>query len=88
VQAEPLSNNQFISLNSQVEKQKLLEMDYIPPYMHLKIQLVIKHQFLQIDGVNYVQREAYEKADGNKRDRFRKATVYLTERDYIVRNLL
>jgi hypothetical protein len=88
VQAEPLSNNQFISLNSQVEKQKLLETDYIPAYMHLKIQLVIKHQFLQIDGVNYVQRESYEKADGNKRDRFRKATVYLTERDYIVRNLL
>lgn len=88
VQTEPLSNNQFISLNSQVEKQKLLDVDYIPPYMHLKIQLVIKHQFLQIGGVDYVQRESYEKADGSKRDRLRKASVYLTERDYIVRNLL
>lgn len=88
VQVEPLSNNQFISLNSQVESQKLLDIGYIPPYMHKKIQLVIKHQFLQIDGVEYVQREGYEKADGNKKNRLKKASVYLTEREYIVRNLL
>jgi len=88
VQVEPLSNNQFISLNSQVESQKLLDIGYIPPYMHKKIQLVIKHQFLQIDGVDYVQREGYEKADGNKKNRLKKASVYLTEKDYIVRNLL
>lgn len=88
VQVEPLSNNRYISLNSQVEKQKLLKTDYLPDFMHLKIMLAIKHQFLTINEVDYVQKENYEQQDTKEGNTVSIAQCYLTEKEYIVRNVL
>lgn len=87
-QVETLSNNRDILLNSQIEKQRLLDVGYVPFYMHLKIQLALTHQFLSIEGSDWVKKETYEIADGNKRGSTRSAEVYLNEKAYIVRNIL
>lgn len=87
-QVETLSNNRDILLNSQIEVQRLLDVGYVPFYMHKKIQLVLTHQFLAIEGRNWVKKETYEIADGNKRNSTRKAQCYLNDRDYVVRNIL
>jgi hypothetical protein len=84
-----LSNNRIISLNSQVKKQRLLETDQMPNYMHLKVKEVLKHQFVTIDETDYVKEEAYEMVENtNKRWPFRRYTCWLTEKEYVVRNIL
>lgn len=84
-----LSNNRIISLNSQVKKQRLLETDQMPMHMHLKTQQVLKHQFVTIDDVDYVKEEAYEQIENtNKRWPMRRCTCWLTEKEYVVRNIL
>lgn len=84
-----LSNNRFISLNSQVKKQRLLETDQMPNYMHLKIKEVLKHQFVTIEDKDYVKEEPYEQVENaNKRWPMRRYTCWLTEKEYVVRNIL
>jgi len=88
VQVETLSNNQDISLNSQIERQKLLDIDYVPFYLHLKIQLALTHQFVTIGNKSWVKKEEYEIADSKKTYSLRRAQCYLNEKAYIVRNVL
>lgn len=84
-----LSNNRIISLNSQVKKQRLLETDQMPNYMHLKVKEVLKHQFVTIEEVDYVKEEPYEQVENaNKRWPMRRYTCWLTEKEYVVRNIL
>lgn len=84
-----LSNNRIISLNSQVKKQRLLKTDQMPNYMHLKMMEVLKHQFVTIDDVDYVKEEPYEQVENsNKRWPMRRYTCWLTEKEYVVRNIL
>lgn len=85
----PLSNNRIISLNSQVKKQRLLETDQMPYYMHLKVMEVLKNQFITIDGVDYVKEEPYEQVSNtSKKWPMRRYTCWLTEKQYVVRNIL
>jgi len=84
-----LSNNRIISLNSQVKAQKLLETDQMPFYMHRKMKLVLKHQFLTIEEKDYIQEEPYEEVENsNKRWPMRRYTCWLTEKEYVIRNIL
>lgn len=88
-----LSNNRFISLNSQVKKQKKLETDQMPMYMHLKVMEVLKHQFVTVKAddkeVDVVKEEPYEQVENsNKRWPMRRYTCWLTEKEYVVRNIL
>lgn len=84
-----LSNNRIISLNSQVKAQKLLETDQMPFYMHRKMKLFLKNQFLSIEDKNYIQEEPYEEVENsNKRWPMRRYTCWLTEKEYVIRNIL
>jgi hypothetical protein len=84
-----LSNNRIISLNSQVKKQRLLETDQLPNYMRLKLSLVLKHQFLTIEEKDFVKEEPLEEVENsNKRWPMRRMTCWLTEKEYVVRNIL
>lgn len=88
-----LSNNRFISLNSQVKKQKKLETEQMPMYMHLKVMEVLKHQFVTVKAdnkeVDVVKEEPYEQVENsNKRWPMRRYTCWLTEKEYVVRNIL
>lgn len=84
-----LSNSRSIQLNAQVKAQRKLEIFPMPYYMHRKLKLVLKHQFVEIDSQEWVQSEAYELIESsNRRYAKVKATVWLDEKDYIQRNIL
>lgn len=84
-----LSNSRSIQLNAQVMAQKKLEIQPMPYYMHRKMKLILKHQFVTIENQDWVQKETYDLVDsGNRRNPLSKATVWLDEKDYILRNVL
>jgi hypothetical protein len=83
-----LSDNSSIQLNAQVKSQKFLKVKPMPFYMHKKTKLALSFQTVTIDGEEWIKSEAYEIQAGNERHPFRKATCWLTEKDYLVRNVL
>lgn len=83
-----LSNSRSIQLNAQVKAQRKLELGSMPYYMHRKLKLILKHQFVTIDDQDWVQSETYEVIEGNRRYPLKKAAVWLDEKDYIMRNIL
>jgi hypothetical protein len=83
-----LSNSRMVRLVNQVKAQKLLDIGFMPFYMHKKLQLILSHDTIEIDGESWLKTEPYEIAEGNKRYPLRKAQVWLTDKNYIVRNVL
>lgn len=83
-----LSNSRSIQLNGQVKAQRKLEIGPMPYYMHRKLKLILKHQFVEIDSQDWVQSEAYEIIESNRRFSNKQATVWLDEKDFIMRNVL
>lgn len=83
-----LSNSRSIQLNAQVKAQRQLEIGPLPYYMHRKLKLILKHQFVTIDDQDWVQSEQYEITEGSRRSPHKQAKVWLTEKDYIIRNVL
>ena len=70
--------SQVIKSNSQTQAKKLMETDFIPYYMHLKIQLILSMPLLLIDGVYWTKQDGYEIDDGSKRWPVKRATCWLT----------
>lgn len=67
--------------------QRLFDTDYLPYYMHKKLQLIFKHQFITIDGLSWLKEEKYEIQPGERRWPVKKAKCFLTQ-DYIQRAVL
>lgn len=67
--------------------QRLFDTDYMPYYMHKKLQLIFKHQFITIDGLSWLKEEKYDIQPGERRWPIKKAKCFLTQ-DYIQRAVL
>jgi len=67
--------------------QRLFDTDYMPYYMHKKLQLIFKHQFITIDGLSWLKEEKYDIQQGERRWPVKKAKCFLTQ-DYIQRAVL
>jgi hypothetical protein len=76
------------TLNGVVRKQRLLDTDYLPYYFHEKLKLILKHQTLSIFSREWVKQEAYEIAEGDRRWPVKKAKCWLSEKDFVHRNIL
>jgi hypothetical protein len=83
-----LSNSTSVQTFAQIKAQKLLRIGPMPFYMHRKLKLILSHQFITIDDTDYVKQEAYEIIEGNRRYPLRQAQCWLTEKNYIKRNIL
>jgi len=83
-----LSSSKIINLNSAMRAQKLLETDYLPYYFHQKIQLILMHDTVLIDGKYWTYNEAYEIQDGDRRWPEKKAKCWLNDRDFVQRNVI
>lgn len=84
-----LSNSRSIQLSAQVKAQKHLQVKNMPDYMHRKLLLALSHQFVTIDGQDWVLTEEYELIPpSNPRWPMQKAQCWLTEKDYIMRSVL
>lgn len=77
-----------ITTSAELKAQKLLEVVHAPYYFHRKLQLILKHQSLEIDNTQWKKEEAYTVAEGNKRWPLKSATCYLTDKNSVVRNVL
>lgn len=83
----PLSTS-LVSLNSTVRRQRFLEVDYVPYYFHEKIQLILVHQFVNIYNREWVTQEEYEVVEGDRRWPVKKGKCWISEKDFVQRNVL
>jgi hypothetical protein len=83
-----LSDSKIINVNGVMRAQRLFDTDYMPYYMHKKIGLILKHQFVEIASARWTKQDAYEIAEGNKRYPLKRAECWLTERDFVARNVV
>lgn len=84
-----LSDDTIITLWSKIEGKKTLDIGYMPFYMHKKLQFALMMDSVSIDGIEYRMRDAYQiTAPASKRSALRRASVTLSEKDFINRNLL
>lgn len=78
----------LVSLNGTIRKQRLLDIDYVPYYFHEKVKLMLKHQFVEIFNKEWVKQEAYDITEGDRRWPIKKAACWLSEKEFIHRNVL
>jgi len=84
-----LSDDTIVTLWSKIEGKKLLDIGYMPFYMHKKLQMILMMDSITIDGIEYRKRDEYQiTAASSKRSALRRAQVLLSEKDFINRNLL
>jgi hypothetical protein len=84
-----LSSNRVINLFGQTKIQKFLETGRMPFYMHLKVGLILQHQIILINDQYWVAEENYESIEpADKRDSLERYTIWLTQKQYVVRNIL
>jgi hypothetical protein len=60
----------------------------LPYYMHQKIQLILMHDNVVINGKNWTYNEAYELVEGERRWPVKKGKVYLNQADFVQRNVI
>jgi hypothetical protein len=87
-EVHPLSDDTWIRLNSRMERKKLFDIGYVPYYMHQKIQLILMHDNIEIQGEQWKKRDSYNIEEGSKRFPKPKATVLLTDKNFIERNVI
>lgn len=89
-EAIELSDSKIINLNGVVRAQRLLDTAHMPYYMHRKLKLIFKHQTLltPIDDKYWTKQDAYEIDEGDRRWPLKKAKCWLTERDFVQRNVV
>lgn len=77
-----------IVTSSKLKTQRLLQVKHAPDYFHKKLIMVLSQHNVEIDGKQWKKEEAYEKDDGDIHYPLKKATVYLTEKNFLARNVL
>jgi hypothetical protein len=83
-----LSSGEIVRLYSKLEQRRKLDIGFLPNYLHRKVQLVLMHDVVSIDGKEWIRREAYERIEGNKRYPLKRASVWLHDKNYIKENQL
>ena len=83
-----LSNSEIVQLSSEVKHKKLLDVGWMPFHMIQKLQLVLSHDNVIIQGKNWIKGDGMTKIQGNKRYPLRRTSFLLTDKDFIKRNIL
>jgi len=78
----------IITLNGEMRAQRLLDTAHMPYYMHRKIKLILKHQTVTVNNLAIAKQDAYEIDEGDRRWPLKKAKCWLTERDFVQRNVV
>lgn len=81
------SNGEIITLRSTIQQKRLLEIGYMPPYMHLKLQKILMHDTIFIDGTYWRKRDSYE-PDPIKKYNLKQAKVLLTKYNSVEKNTI
>lgn len=81
-------SDSLLTLNGTLKKQRRLDVDYVPYYFHEKIKLILKHQFISMLDRYWVKEEGYEIAEGDRKWPIKTARCWLSEKDFVHRNIL
>lgn len=82
-----LSNGVIVTLRQSILEKRKLETGYMPNYMHRKLQKVLMHESVQIDGDYWKRRDAYE-TNPIKKYNLKTASVLLTKYDSVEKNTI
>lgn len=80
--------SELVTINGSMRRQRLLDTDYLPYYMHEKIKLALKHQFVSIYNKFWTKQESYDIQDGNRMHPEKKAKCWISETEYMQRSVL
>lgn len=80
-----LSNGTIVTLRQKIEEKRLLELGYMPNYMHKKLQKILMMDSILIDGDYWKRRDSYE-SDNINRYGLKKGQVWLTKYDSVKKN--
>lgn len=83
-----LSNDEIVRLYNKIEEKRNLQIGFMPHYMHRKLQLALSHDFVTIDGKEWIKRDEYKKNDGDRHYPLKTASVLLTDKNFIKENQL
>ncbi len=81
-------SSSLVHLNGDIKRQRLLDVDYVPYYFHEKMKLMLKHQFVTIFNKQWVKQEAYDITEVDRRWPIRKAKCWISEKEFVHRNVL
>lgn len=87
-EALDLSDSEMVQLRSEVKHKKLLELDYMPFYMYKKLQLILAHDSITIDSLPWIKLDPLNIVQARRTFPLRRASILLTEKDFVERNIL
>lgn len=82
-----LSNGVIITRRQSITQKRLLELGFMPNYEHLKVQKILMHNYIEIDGDLWKKRDNYESENLNKYG-LKRASVWLTKYNSVEKNTL
>jgi hypothetical protein len=82
-----LSNGTIVTLRQAIQQKRLLELGFMPAYMHLKVQLALMHEEVIIDGIQWKRRDPYE-APSIENYPLKKGNVLLTKYNSVKKNTI
>lgn len=82
-----LSNGEIVTIRQSIQQKRLLETGYMPNYMHLKLQKVLMHDTVSIDGETWRKRDSYDDSPVRKYN-LKMAKVLLTKYDSVEKNTI
>jgi hypothetical protein len=82
-----LSNGEIVTLRQSIQEKRLLEVGYLPNYMHKKIQKILMHKTVTIDGQQWKRRDPYE-AENIDKYSLKTGECWLTLYNSVERNTL
>lgn len=82
-----LSNGVIVTLRQTILEKRKLEIGYMPNYMHRKLQKVLMHDSVYIDGDYWKKRDAYDTSPVKKYN-LKTASVLLTKYDSVEKNTI
>jgi len=82
------SENVIIRLYNKIEEKRNLQIGHMPHYMHRKTTMALSHDFVIIDGKDWIKRDEYKKNEGDRHYPLKSAQVLLTDKSFIKENQL
>lgn len=80
-ESENLSDGSVVKLLGTAKKQKLLQVEIAPYYLHRKLTYILQHNSIYIDNLAWVKEESYETEDLDEHSAFVPGKTFLTQQD-------
>jgi hypothetical protein len=77
-ESENLSDGSVVKLLGTVKRQKYLQVELAPDYLHDKIDFILQHNTIYIDNQAWVKEENYETEEVDEHSAFQPGKTHLT----------